>query len=289
MKTLLLLVKLLLGTAFLTGSTIVADEVYSKTEAANRLYKQGKFEDALKLYEDALLLAPAEDNLKINRGAALYQKGDLDQAEKSSQAALSAKEKKTRAVAHYNLGNIMFRKGETLMQQDPGKAQEQFKQALDNYIKALDINAADYDAKWNLQLAHNRIQQMKQQQQQQQNNKNQQNNDQNDKKDNDQKENNQQDSTKNQDKNQENKQDGQDKKDQEQKQDQQKEGNDDQNKSDTSKSEQQQQPQPAGQDSLQMKKDEARRIIELYADDADSLNKPNKKGIGKHAQPEKDW
>lgn len=286
MNTFIALVNVLGAAVLLMGSVASADEVYSKTEAANRLYKQGKFEEALKLYEDALLLAPAEDNLKINRGAALYQKGDLDQAEKSSQAALSAKEKKTRAVAHYNLGNIMYRKGETLMQQDPGKAKEQFKQALDNYIKALDINSGDYDAKWNLQLAHNRIEQMKQQQQQQ--DKNQQNKDKNDNKDENQKQNDQQDNN-NQDKNQENKQDGQDKKDQEQKQDQQKPENDEQNKSDSGKSEQQQQPQPAEQDSLQMKKDEARRIIELYADDADSLNKPVKKGIGKHAQPEKDW
>ena len=35
----------------LPAAPVGADEVYSKTEAANRLYKQGDFEKALKLYE----------------------------------------------------------------------------------------------------------------------------------------------------------------------------------------------------------------------------------------------
>jgi tetratricopeptide (TPR) repeat protein len=150
-------------------SALYADEVYSKTEAANRLYKQGKFEEALKLYNDALLLSPADPKLKMNKGSALYRTGDLDGAESNYQSALSAKEKKERAIAHYNLGNILFRKGDALMQQGDTKAQEQYKSALEHYIQALDLQPSDFDAKWNLQLAHQRIKQMEQQKQDQNN------------------------------------------------------------------------------------------------------------------------
>lgn len=148
---------------------VTADEVYSKTKAANRLYKQGNYEEALKLYEDALLLSPSENNLKMNKGSALYQLGDFEGAEKSYEGALSAKEKKTRATAHYNMGNILVRKGDQMMQQGNTEAQEQYKKALDHYIQSLDLNPSDHDAKWNLQLAHQRIKLAEQQQQQQQN------------------------------------------------------------------------------------------------------------------------
>ena len=46
--------------------------------------------------------------------------------------------------------------------------------------------------------------------------------------------------------------------------------------------------QDSDRDKSDMKKEEAKRIIELYADDADSLNKPVKKA-GVQAQPEQDW
>ncbi|MBN1575720.1 MAG: tetratricopeptide repeat protein [Chitinispirillaceae bacterium] len=250
-----------------TITLINADEVYSKTEAANRLYKQGKFEEALKLYEDALLLSPADPKLKMNKGSALYRLGDLESAEKSYEGALSVKEKKERAIAHYNMGNILFRKGEALQRQGDMKAQEQYKSALEQYIQSLDLQPSDYDAKWNLQLAHQHIKQMEQQQQQ-------------NKQDKQNKDDKQQ--PQNKDQQQKDKEEQQQEKDKQQQQQQQQQNEKEQQK------QQQQQPDQE-KDTDDMKKEEAKRIIELYADDADSLNKPPKKGIGKQQQPERDW
>jgi Ca-activated chloride channel family protein len=94
---------------------------------------------------------------------------------------------------------------------------------------------------------------------------------------------------KKQDQNQQNKdqqnkdQNQQDKKDQEKK--------DDQNKDQQNEQQQKEQQQQAQQnDSKQdMKKEEAKRLLELYADDADSLNKPQKKAHGSKGKFQKDW
>lgn len=274
MKPISTTVYLLVTLILLGNRPAVADEVYSKTEAANRLYKQGKYEEALKLYEDALLLSPADPKLKMNKGSALYQLGDLENAETNYLGALSAKDKKERAIAHYNMGNILFRKGEALQQQGDMNAQKEYKSALEHYIQTLNLQPSDFDAKWNLQLAHQRIKQMEQMQQQQQQQ-------QDDKNKNDK---NEQQNQQNQQK-QQNNQDDQDK-DQQQPQKEQQQQQQQQKEQDKKE---QPQPQQEQQEKKDMKKEEAARLIELYADDADSLNKPPKKGIGKQQQPERDW
>src|SRR5512133_718262 len=74
---------------------------------------------------------------------------------------------------------------------------------------------------------------------------------------------------KNQDQNKD--QNQQDKKDQEKKDDNNKDNKDKQN------------------NDQDKKKEEAKRLIELYADDADSLNKPQKKSNASKAKFQKDW
>lgn len=259
-----------------------ADEVYSKNRKANKLYKEKKYEDALKLYDDALLVSPSDNALKMNRGSALYRLGDFEKAEEMYSSALSSDDKKKRADAHFNLGNILFSKAQQMEQSGDQGATDKYKAALENYIQSLDLRPEDKDAKWNLQLAHQKVKQMQQQQQQQQQNQNKDNKDNKDKQD--------------QDKNNQNNQ-NQDKKEQEQQKENQdkqdKENQDQQNKEDKQDQEQQQQkPQQQRQqeaDKEEIKKEEAERIIELYADDADSLNKPMKKTGARIPKPEKDW
>lgn len=279
---------IILAFAFLSH----ADEVYSKNQKANNLYKQGKNDESLKLYDDALLLSPSDSKLKMNKGSALYQTGQFDKAEELYNGSLSIEDKKAKADAHYNLGNILFRQGEKLQKSGDPSSKEKYQAALQNFIQTLDLRPSDPDAKWNLQLAHNRIKQVEQQQKQQQQKQQQQDkNDKNDKKDQskDDKDKQNQDKNKNdqkqnddQSKNQQN----QDKKDQDKK-DQGKQQQDKQQQQKDQQNQSQQQQQQAAQN---MKKEEAKRLIELYADDADSLNKPPKKvNASNQAKPEQDW
>jgi tetratricopeptide (TPR) repeat protein len=260
------------------------DEVYSKNQKANNLYKQGKHDDALKLYDDALLLSPSDSKLKMNKGSALYQTGQFDKAEELYNSALSVDDKKAKADAHYNMGNILFRQGELLQKSGNPSSKEKYQAALQNFIQTLDLRPSDPDAKWNLQLAHNRIKQVEQEQKQQQNK-----NDKNDKNDQSKNDKDKQ-QNKNQKKNDQKQNDDQsknqkeqDKKDQDKKNEQDKQ----QQQQKEQQNQSQQQQQQAAQD---MKKEEAKRLIELYADDADSLNKPPKKAnASRQAKPEQDW
>ncbi|MDR0305805.1 MAG: tetratricopeptide repeat protein [Chitinispirillales bacterium] len=274
MTTAVLLLRkaLCLITVLALFAPICADEVRKLNKKANRLYGQGKYEEALKLYEDALLLDPSDNKLKMNRGSTLYRLKNMEEAENSYLGSLSQTDKNTLADAHYNLGNILYGQGQQFETSgDPG-AREKYSQAVENYIQTLKLRPNDADAKWNLQLAHQKVDLLENQDQDEKN----------DKKD-------------EQDKNQDNKQgdknDNRDEKnnDQQNKDDKEQQNQDKENQDKENQQEQNQQEQNGQEQTEQdMKKEEAERLIELYADDADTLSKPQFKR-GKVRQPEKDW
>jgi Ca-activated chloride channel family protein len=222
------------------------DEVYSKNKKGNELYKKGSYEDALKQYDDALLLAPSDTLLKMNKGSSLYRLGKFDDAEAEYNAALSQKNKKKQADAHYNLGNIQFKQGDALSQSGGQGAMDKYKSALQHYITALDLQPYNKDAKWNIELAQRRIK--LQEQQNQQNTDNKDNKDNKDK----QKQDQQNKDKKNQDKKDQEKKD-QDKKDQEKNKQDQKQQDQQQQNQDQKDQKQQPQPQPPEKKGLLLK------------------------------------
>lgn len=246
-----------------------ADEVYAANKRANRLYEQGKYEEALELYEEILLESPGDGKVAMNKGSSLYRIGDFEEAEQAYRGALSVEAKKARADAFYNLGNILNMQAEQLAATGGQQTMEKLKAARDSYIKSLDLRSSDKDAKWNLQLTQMRIKELEKQQQQQ-------------------------------------KKENQDSRDQQAKQAKQakQDGNQqqgDKNKEQEGRKEQEQQqeeeqgdqqpkPQPREQSQEEMEKEEALHLLRQYADDADELNKPKKQmKVMKDQKPEKDW
>jgi tetratricopeptide (TPR) repeat protein len=251
--------------------SVNADEVNKINRKANKLYGQGKYGEALKLYDDALLLDPSDGKLKMNRGSALYRLDEFEEAEQSYLGALSnlpQDDKKALADAYYNLGNALYKQGELLESAgNAASARGKYAGALENYINTLKTRPGDKDAKWNLQMAHQKVNFLENQEDQSED----QNQDKDDKGD------------KQEDKRGDDKEDKGDNGDKDNQNNEDNEDNEDQN--DESKRQEQ---RPQERENRDMKKEEAERLIEQYADDSDSLNKPTFRRV-KIRQPEKDW
>lgn len=119
-------------------------------ERGNRYYRSGKYEQAVKAYEQALAGGNESPELRYNLGTALLQLGRYPDAERHLRLALREMRADVRQRAYYNLGNRYLehaRKG--------GDAQAQTQlldAALDSYKHALRLQPNDVDAKWNLEL-----------------------------------------------------------------------------------------------------------------------------------------
>jgi len=138
---------------FTISSVGLASE--SQLKHGNREFKRGNYEQAQKLYEDALIDRPHSPVLHFNVGAAAYQKGDFERAEKEFTESAQAAVPGLKEASHYNRGNTLFR-------------QSKWDEAIEAYKEALRINPKDENAKYNLGVALRAKQNPPKQQRQQQ-------------------------------------------------------------------------------------------------------------------------
>ncbi|MEE2637237.1 MAG: tetratricopeptide repeat protein [Acidobacteriota bacterium] len=119
-------------------------------EAGNQLYTEGRYDEAHEQYLEALREAPDSAVAPFNDGNALYRNDAIERAAEAYQQATESGDPLVEAQAWYNLGNALYR-------------QQQLEPALEAYKEALRRDPTDTDAKHNLELA---LQQLEQQQQQ---------------------------------------------------------------------------------------------------------------------------
>ena len=124
-----------------------ATSTASKNREGNRLFAQGRYNDAEKAYLDAQIQDPGRPELLYNLGNSLIKQNKYDRALRSLRQATSAGSKELQENGWYNAGNALFSMGN-------------FKDSAQAFIQALRINPADRDAKHNLELA---LQKLKQQ------------------------------------------------------------------------------------------------------------------------------
>ncbi|MDP6795118.1 MAG: VWA domain-containing protein [Verrucomicrobiota bacterium] len=139
---------------------------------ARRAMERDDFGTALRLYEELLEEHPEDARLHYNAGAAAYGAGEFEKARNHFNSTLASPEAPLplQQQAFYNLGNAMFRLGETT--DNPDDKAKQWIDALKKYEGALELSQQledtreDEDAKFNTGIVKKRLEQLKQQQQQ---------------------------------------------------------------------------------------------------------------------------
>jgi len=211
-------------------------------DEGNRLYEEGRYQEALERYMKALGENPESPLIRFNAGNALYQSQDFQRALEAYQEAIESGDPALASAAWYNLGDALYQG------QDLQASAEAFKQALR-------LNPNDVDAKHNLERV---LQQMREQEQNQDGDQNQ---------DEDQQDQDQQDQEQQQDQDQEG--------DSGEEQDEEGESQPEDQEQDP-----QQGQQPAPQEGA-MSPEEAQRLLEALDEDPGDVNRRAASALGR--------
>ena len=116
----------------------------------NRLYEEGRFDEAHQMYLEALRESPESSLIRFNSGNALYQTQDFQRAMEAYQQAIESGDPELASSAWYNLGNSLYRG-------------QQLEPSLEAYKQALRLDPEDVDAKHNIERVLEQIQEEDQQ------------------------------------------------------------------------------------------------------------------------------
>jgi len=130
----------------------------AKINKGTRLYNQGKFEEALREYQDAQIDQPESHIVHFNIGDAVYKTQDYIRALEEFTKASYAKDRSIQQKSSYNAGNCLYKV-------------DRLEEALQQYRKALDLNPDDRDAKYNMELIYKKMRESKKPVQEQEKNK----------------------------------------------------------------------------------------------------------------------
>jgi tetratricopeptide (TPR) repeat protein len=122
-----------------------AASLYDTLQRGNKLYREGKFDEALKTYIEGQIENAGDANLRYNIASSHYKMKNYEEALKGYlDVAATAPHEKLQEKALYGCGNALFRQGK-------------LEQAIEYYQKALDLDPQDQDAQHNLEFAREEL------------------------------------------------------------------------------------------------------------------------------------
>lgn len=127
----------------------------------NRLYDQGKFNEAADKYGEGLVDSPASPLLQFNRGAALYKQGKYAEAITALTTVAASPDNEWAARAAFNLGNAQYQLGANAEQSDPQAAIASYEQAMASYKRSMGADPRDEGAKYNHELVEYKLAELK--------------------------------------------------------------------------------------------------------------------------------
>lgn len=137
----------------LVASAAYAETVGGSVREGNSLYREEKYEGALKKYKAAQVESPSDERIMFNLGNAQYRLDSHEEALSEYLGASLADDDQMEAHSHYNAGNALYRAG-------------RLEEAVDQYLGTLELTPADEDAKHNLEFVRNEIRRRMERQQQ---------------------------------------------------------------------------------------------------------------------------
>ncbi|MBN1344644.1 MAG: tetratricopeptide repeat protein [Phycisphaerae bacterium] len=130
-----------------------------RVRQGNSALLSGKYDEALKAYDQAEVTLPESPQIQYNRGLAQYRKRDFVKAKELFSEALSTRDLRLEAAAHFNLGNCAYSQAlEKLKSYD--EAIELAQEAIRCYRRALELSPEDVDARTNIETARLLIKQL---------------------------------------------------------------------------------------------------------------------------------
>jgi Ca-activated chloride channel family protein len=128
----------------------------------NRLFAAGRYEEAAKKYNEALVDDPDSAVLHFNLGDAAYKEGKYTDALNAFQQVHAAEDDAARAArVAYNVGNTKYRLGAAAEASDPQAALGLWAEALVAYRRAMGAAPGDVDAKFNHEFVERKIAELK--------------------------------------------------------------------------------------------------------------------------------
>jgi mxaK protein len=121
-------------------------------ETPNAQYRRGEVRPAAEAYARAVEGGDTSRIARYNLGTALLRLRSFDEARPHLAAALPGSDRVLGERAHYNIGNTELEPAFT----DTAQSEERtvrLRRAIGQYKRALLLDPADRDAKWNLELA----------------------------------------------------------------------------------------------------------------------------------------
>jgi Ca-activated chloride channel family protein len=148
---------LILAICFLIPCYALAASPANDIKDGNRSYTQGDYEKALEQYQAAEEASPDSDIVNFNIGAAHYKKGQYKEAIDSFTKALNTEDKKTESDAIYNIANARYKLGSVNAENDVNSAVSLYRESLDYYKRAIELDEGNGDAKYNHELVEREL------------------------------------------------------------------------------------------------------------------------------------
>lgn len=146
------------------GAVAFGDPAYFGVTSGNKLYAEGKYEEALAEYLKAKASDPTRSEADYNAGVAQFKTGRFKESASAFERALGSGKAQLKSPAAYNRSAALYAEGVSAMEAGELKeAMPMLKASVEGYKAALKEKPSDGDIRHNLELALEKLKEAEEQ------------------------------------------------------------------------------------------------------------------------------